>query len=145
MTTFLIFVTIWGAMIAMSFWAAYVEGRNAWDRGKLGWKIQITKKYSIPAFEFYIFVIMCPLFLSLPFVVYGWNLKLFGILISAYLTGIILEDFLWFIVNPKTSIKDFNSKFADYYPWIKIGKIEVPLGYIAGILVALLSWYFIWK
>ena len=41
MNILLIFIWIYAAMIAMSFWESYVEKRNAWNRGKLGWKIRI--------------------------------------------------------------------------------------------------------
>ncbi len=37
----LIFIWVYLAMIAMSFWESEVEGRKAWDRGKMGWKIKI--------------------------------------------------------------------------------------------------------
>jgi len=39
MSVLLIFIWIYAAMIATSFWEAYIEGRNYWDKGKLGWKI----------------------------------------------------------------------------------------------------------
>jgi hypothetical protein len=71
--------------------------------------------------------------------------RAFGILVSAYFTGTILEDFLFFVVNPKINFrKDFNSKFVYYYPWLKIGKFEVPLFYFAWTAIALLSWRFLW-
>ncbi len=144
MNTILIFLWIYLAMVAMSFWEAYSEGRKLWDKGKIGWKIKITEKYCIPAYHFYIFVVMWPLLLTLPFVICGWNLKLFGILASAYLSGLVVEDFMFFVVNPKIKLSEFNSKFVCYYPWIKIGKIEMPLLYVMALIISLLSWYFIW-
>ena len=132
-------------MIAMSFWESRVEGRNAWDKGKLGWKIRFRKDLSITAYHFYVFWVMWPLLLTLPLVIYGWNLKLFGILVSAYFSGMVLEDFMWFVVNPVVKFKEFNPEFVNYYPWIKIGKFQIPLLYIAGIAIAILSWLFIWR
>jgi len=139
-----IFLITYAAMIAMSFWESYVEGRNIWDKKKLGWKIRITKKYCFPAYHFYVFVLMFPLLLSLPLVIYGWNLKLFGILLSAYISGIVLEDFMFYVVNPAIKFSEFNSSFVRYYPWLKLGRIEIPIPYIIGILIAIVSWYFIW-
>jgi hypothetical protein len=136
---------VWGAMAAMNYWAVYVEGDKPWDKGKLGWNWKITNKITVPAFEFYIFAVMCPLFLSLPLIVSGWDTKLFGILVSAYLSGIILEDYLWFVVNPKVSIKQFNSKWADYYPWLKIGTFEIPWGYLILLAISITSWYLLWR
>lgn len=146
MKTLVIFIWIYAAMIAMSFWEAYVEGRNAWDKGKAGWKLRIGKGFVISAYQFYIAVIMLPLLISLPLVVNGWNTKLFGILASAYLSGLVIEDFFWYVVNPKVKLREFWSSFSDYYPWIRIrGKKVIPWGYLLGILLAVLSWWFLWK
>lgn len=133
------------AMIAMSFWEAYIEGRKAWDKGKLGWKIKIGE-YTISAYHVYVSWVMLPLLFTLPLIIYGWNSKLFGILVSAYFSGMILEDFMWYVVNPVVKFKEFFTSFSDYYPWIKIkGKKIIPLGYVISIIIAILSWYFLWR
>ena len=132
-------------MIAMSFWESYVEGRNAWDKKKLGWKINING-YKITGYHFYIFWIMFPLLLTLPLIIYGWNLKLFGILLSAYSSGMIIEDFGWYVVNPVVKLKEFYTHFSDYRPWIRINnKKIIPWGYVSILAIAILSWYFLWK
>lgn len=141
----LTFAIIWGAMIASGFWEAYVEGRNAWDKGKLGWRIQLGS-FLLTGYHFYLFWVMYPLLLALPFVFTGWNPQLFGVILSAFATGVILEDFTWYIVNPVVKFSELYTPFSDYYPWIKFGdKKIVPTGYVAGIVVALLSWYFLWR
>jgi len=145
MNEILILIWIWLAMIAMSFWESYVEGRNPWDKRKVGWKIKI-KKYCLPGYHFYVFWVMWPLLLTLPLVIYGWNFKLFGLLSSGYFSGMVIEDFGWFVVNPVVKLKEFWTDFSDYYPWIRIkGKKIIPWGYLLGILIAVLSWYFIWR
>ena len=145
MNILLIFIWVYMAMIAMAFWESYVEGRNAWDKGKLGWKIKIGK-YVISAYHFYVSWIMFPILFTLPLIIYGWNTKLFGILISAYFSGAVLEDFMWYVVNPVVKFKEFFTSFSDYYPWIRInGKKIIPLGYVTGIIIAVLSWYFLWR
>ncbi|MDD5098696.1 MAG: hypothetical protein PHD31_03215 [Candidatus Pacebacteria bacterium] len=89
---------------------------------------------------------MLPLLLTLPFIIYGWNIKLFGILLSAYSSGMIIQDFCWYLVNPVVKLKEFWTNFSDYYPWLRIkNKKIIPIGYISGILIAILSWYFLWK
>jgi len=133
-------------MIAMSFWEAYVEGRNPRNKRKLGWEIKLGKYFVLPSYHFFVFFVMWPLLLSLPLVIYGWNTRLFGILFSAYISGTLVEDFGWFVVNPEVKLKEFWTDFSDYYPWLKIkGKKIVPLGYIVGILISLLSWYLFWR
>ena len=145
MNILMIFICIYGAMVAHAFWEGYVEGRNVGHKGKLGWKIRIGKSFIFTAYHFWLFYIMYPLLLSLPFVIYGWDYILFGVFVSAYFSGLVIEDFLWYLVNPVVKIRrDFNSKFAEWYPWIKIVNIEIPLFYILSLLIAFLSWRFIW-
>jgi hypothetical protein len=134
------------AMIAMSFWEAYIEGRNSWDKGKLGWKIKIGKSFVLSAYHFYIFGVMWPLLLTLPFIIYGWDARLFGIILSAYLSGTVVEDFGWYVVNPAVKLREFWTSFSDYYPWIRVkGKKIIPLGYVLAIIASIISWYFLWK
>lgn len=137
-----IFAVIWLAMVAHSFWEASVEGRNAWDRNKYGWKWQILKNFSLTRYHFWLFVIYLPLILVvLPLVVAGFSKELLGILLSAYFSGMVIEDFFWFIVNTEIKFKEsWNPVFASYYPWIVIGKFRIPLLYILGIALSLLSW-----
>lgn len=144
MNVYLTFIWVYVAMIAMSFWEAYVEGRNIWGKHKLGWKIMIYGRYCLPAYHFYVFIIMLPFLLSLPLVIYGWDFRLFGILLSAYFSGVVLEDFMYYVVNPVVKFSEFNSRFVYYYPWLKIGKFEIPVPYIVGIVFSVLSWCFIW-
>ena len=145
MRALMIFVVVWAAMIAMAFWESYVEGRNPWDRRKLGWKLKLYGKYVLPAYHFYLFVVFIPLLMILPLVIYGWDFKLFGILVSAYFSGVVLEDFLWFVVNPAVKFSDWNPRFANFYEWLRIGSFKIPWRYIIGIAIALLSWFFIWR
>jgi len=141
-----IFLCVWGAMTALSFVEGYVEGRNPWHHRKLGWQIKLPGGYVYPAYHFYLFIVMLPLFLFLPLVISGWDAKLFGILMSAYFSGLVIEDFIYFIVNPAVKFREFWSDFTDYYPWVKIrGRKIVPLGYPLGIIVSLLFWYFLWS
>jgi len=145
MNTILIFACVWAAMIAMGFWESNIEGRNAWDKKKYGWKLKIGK-YILSEYHFFLFIVMLPALLLLPFVVSGWNLILFGVLLSAFTSGMIIEDLTWYLVNPKVKFKELYTKFSDYYPWVRIGKRKIiPVGYLLGIIVAVLSWYFIWR
>jgi hypothetical protein len=143
--TLLVFFVVCGALIVTGIWEAYVEGRNAWDRGKVGWKIRIGSLV-LTGYHFYLFWIMYPLLLSLPLIFTGWNVKLFGILVSAYAIGVTLEDFTWYLANPVVKLSEWFTPFSDYYPWIKIGgKKILPIAYPIGVAIALLSWYFIWR
>lgn len=144
MTPIKIFAVVYLGMIANSFWESYVEGRNTWELGKVGWKLKFGKFY-LTGYHFSLFIIMWPLLLSLPLVIYGWNIKLFGILISAYFSGLIIEDFFWYVVNPVVKFSEFGTRFSNHYSWMKLGKSKIPTGYLVCFLIALASWYFIWR
>lgn len=143
--TLLVFCLVWAAMIASGFWESYVEGRNPWDKGKLGWKAQIGS-FVLTGYHFYLFWVMYPLLLSIPFVFTGWNPKLFGVMVSAYASGVIIEDFTWYIANPVVRVSELFTPFSDYYPWIRVGGRKlIPVGYVLSVAVALLSWFFLWR
>ncbi|MBI2148215.1 hypothetical protein HYU23_00900 [Candidatus Woesearchaeota archaeon] len=145
MQTMLIFSIIWAAMIAHSFWEASVEGRNAWDKNKYGWKIRFAKNLSLTRYHFWLFFIYLPLIIIiLPLAIAGFSLKLLGILLSAYFSGMVIEDFFWFVVNTEIKFKEaWNPKFANYYPWIVIGKFRIPLLYVIGIILAIVFWFWL--
>jgi len=83
--------------------------------------------------------------ISLPLVVSGFSLRLAGILLSALFLGCLVEDFLYFIVNPYFGLKKFNSKNVKWHFWLKLGKFEIPVSYLLSIILALLSWYLLWR
>jgi hypothetical protein len=132
-----VFAVIWASMIAFGFAESSIEGKNAWDKKKYGWKIKFGW-YKLTRYHFYLFYISIPIMLTvIPLVVSGWSLSLFGTLLSATISGFVIEDFVWFVSNTEISFKkSFNSKFANYYPWINIGKTEIPLLYIVGTIIA---------
>lgn len=144
MNEILLIVYIWIAFIAMSFWESSVEGRNAWDKGKLGWKLKIGRYVVTSRYHFFA-ILMILILISLPLVIYGWNIRLFGILLSAVASGFVIEDFFWYVFNPVVKVRELNTKFANYYPRISFGKIKIPTGYFIGIIVAVLSWLFFWR
>jgi hypothetical protein len=140
-----IFAIIWASMIAFSFVEAYVEGRNAGDKGKLGPRVMIGR-YNLTAYHFWLFYVMFPLLMILPFVVFHWDAKLFGVVMSAFCTGVIIEDFMWYVINPVVKVKELWSDFSNYYPWIKLaGKKIIPVVYIGYGTLATLFWFFLWR
>lgn len=143
--TILIFIWIFAAMIATSFWESYAEGRNSWAKEKNGWKFKLFG-YEHTGYHFFLFAVMFPVLLTLPFVIFGWNTRYFGIVFSAYFLGLSVEDFFWYVVNPKVRFKELYSGFSDYYPWIKIGgKKIIPAGYVYDTIIAILIWFFLWR
>jgi len=145
MNVLLIFAWVYSAMVAWAFAESSFEGRNSWDKGKVGFRIKIGK-FVISRYHFFAFFITFPMLIGLPLIIYGWITELFGMLLSAYLTSLIIEDFVWYLVNPVVKTKEFWTSFSDYYPWIKIGKKKIiPWGYIMYLILALSVWWFLWR
>lgn len=143
MNIILIYVWVWIALFAMSFWEASVEGRKAWDKGKCGFKIKIPLIGMYSTYHIFLALVMLPmLIIGLPLIIGGWNLQLFFILISAFLSGMIIEDFGWYVVNPKVKLKELYTPFSDYYPWLRIGKQKIlPWFYIVGAIISIVLLY----
>jgi hypothetical protein len=120
------------ALISISFWAAAMEG-------PIGGIFGQRELFGFNA-DFYIFFITIPLFLLIVLITKP-SVKLFGVLATGFLMGIVLEDFFWFVVNPYYGIQKFNSENAFWLlHWINIG-FEIPLFYIRYLLGAFLAWF----
>ncbi len=143
MNTILIFIWVILAFISMSFLERSIEGPNAWGKKAYGWKYKISKRLSLTEYHFWFWILLILLF-TLPLII-NYSTRLLGILISAFSIGFIIEDFVYFIVNPYFGLKKFNKKDANWYHWIGSKNIQIPAYYLIGIIVAILSWYFLWK
>ncbi len=144
MNTLLIFLWVILAFIVMAFLERTIEGPHGWASKTYGKKFMITKNFCIREYHiwFWIFIIIL---ISLPLAVFGFSLELFVILLSAFFLGMTTEDFLYFVVNPYFGLKKFNSKNVKWHFWLKLGKFEIPISYILCIIIAVLSWYFLWN
>jgi hypothetical protein len=121
------------AFISISFWAAAMEG-------PIGGIFGIKTLFGFNA-DFYIFNLTIPLFLLMILIIKP-EIKLVGTLATGYLSGIVLEDFFWFVLNPYYGIQKFNSQSAVWLiHWTKIGNIEIPLFYVRYLLGAFLVWF----
>lgn len=135
MTEIIIFSLVILAFVVMAFWEAYAEGEHGGAAQTLGPKIKILG-FQFKLYHLLLFGVFLPLLLSLPLVATGFNFRLFRFIVASYFLGIVVEDFLWFCINPKWPLKNFNSKYVTWYPWLKIGKLEIPLFYIPCIVIA---------
>jgi|SRR3989344_4170040 len=132
--------------ISIAFWEAYIEGRGGWAANQVGWKTNMKVGFlrrPLDAYHFWSWLVMIPLFLMLPFVMFGWNAHLFWLVIIGFLLGTVLEDFLWFVVNPAFPFKDFNPKKVWWHYWVGFGKYKLPEFYLLYPILAILIWQFL--
>ena len=135
---------IWAAMLATAFWESSVEGEDAWNKGKLGWKLRFKKRVIFTSYHFWLFIIMYPVLLCIPLMM-NFSVEFLGIIISGYFSGLVIEDYFWFIANPRFTLKNFNPKDVKWHLWFKVGKFYIPYGYVVGIIIAIASWFFLWR
>ncbi len=82
------------------------------------------------------------LFFHLPaFWAWRWNLRLEARIIGSVMLFWLVEDFLWFVLNPAFGWERFAPA---YIPWHKSWTLRVPTDYVTFTLVggALLWWSF---
>ncbi len=153
MVPVLVFLWILAGFVCMAFWEAYIEGEGPWAAKQVGWEKEISPRFKITAYHFWLYM-MIFFFLTLPLAssridfsdteLLNRNTRLAGVIISGTTIGLMLEDFLWFVINPKWDIRNWNSEYVYWYPWIGKGRWQVPVGYILLTLIAVISWLFLW-
>lgn len=136
------FLYVMFIFIAISFWEAYIEGPNGWASKQHGWTINLGIR-KLTAYHFWSWIIMIPLFLLLPLVVFGFDKSIFWFLVGSYFIGTVVEDFGWFVVNPKFPLKDFNSNKVWWHRWIKLNKFEIPDFYLPYLFIGALIYIFL--
>jgi hypothetical protein len=142
MNEILVFLVIQAASVAMAFWEAYMEGKDGWAKRQCGWRLYLPWGNHYTAYHIWLFFVFMPLLIfGLPFALVGFSWRLLVLLLFSYLFGTRVEDFLWFVVNPKYPFKKWNSRDTKWYPWMKIGKFEIPTSYVVSIVIEIILLY----
>jgi len=141
MSLVLVFIFIILAFIATAFWEAYIEGQFGGASQQVGWRFKLFG-YHIHAYHFWLWFVTYPLLLAIPLLV-AFSRELLGTILAGYFLGAIIEDFLWFVINPQWPFSNFNSQKVNWYPWLKLGNFELPFFYLPYLLFAFFSWWFL--
>jgi len=134
-----IFLYIQAVFVSIAAWESHIDPEG-WAKTGQGWRIKIGAR-ELTGYHFWCWLVMLPLLLLMPLAIYGWDKHLFIVLAVSAFIGIVIEDFLWFVFNPKFTVAKWNSEYAKWHWWIKIGKFEIPEFYILLPIVAILIWY----
>ncbi len=136
MVEIIIFLLILLAFVSMAFWEAYAEGEAGGAARAVGPQFKLFG-LRFKAYHLILFCVFIPLLLSLTLIGrFSWHL--FKFVAAGYFFGLVIEDFLWFVVNPKWPFSHWNSRHVDWYSWWKIGKFEIPSFYIPAIIIGIL-------
>src|SRR4030042_3144204 len=94
----------------LAFWEIQIEGKDGWAAKAPCWRIE--KKWLVrltggrPLTGYHVFMtLFLVAMVHLPLFFVSWSLRLEGLLIGFYLGMVLVEDFLWFALNPYCGIK----------------------------------------
>jgi len=118
-----------------ALWETEIEGKNGWATNLPTWRISNPYKKTFNGKDitgYHIFMIaIWTMFFHGYFLFNSWSLGKEFICIGMMLIYLIIEDFLWFIVNPYYNIKKF---FQQKVKWHKKWFLGVPIDYWTFIL-----------
>jgi hypothetical protein len=99
--------------LILALWEIQIEGKDGWAANSPGWRLEkgwlvkITGGRPITGYHFYMTVFIIAL-VHLPLFFVTWSWRLECLLLGFYLGMVLLEDFLWFVLNPYYGIKNFR-------------------------------------
>jgi hypothetical protein len=135
-------------MVFMAFilanWEIQIEGKDGWAakspgwRLEKGWLVKITGGRPITGYHFYMTIFLVAV-VHLPLFFTSWSWRLECLLIAFYVGMVLLEDFLWFILNPFYGIKNFRK---GKIWWHKSWWGPVPSLYWILVIVFIVLMYF---
>lgn len=126
----------------LSLFEIQTEGKHGWAKKLPTWKISFKFLDALPGFRgpvtgYHIYLFTMILFLvHIPFLFMRWDLRTEIIILSGYALIAMLEDFLWFVLNPHYGIKKFKERHVSWHEdWV--GPIPMQYIYVFIIWIAL--------
>lgn len=104
-------------MVLLSFflalWEIQIEGKDGWAANSPGWRIEkgwLVKMFGgRPITGYHVFMTLFLIaVIHLPLFFISWSWQLESLLIGFYLGMLLVEDFLWFMLNPYYGLKNFR-------------------------------------
>jgi hypothetical protein len=104
-------------MVFMAFilalWEIQIEGAAGWCanlptwRVEKGWLMRLTGARPLTGYHVFMTVFLLS-FVHLPLFFKAWTWRLELLLMGFYIGMVLLEDFLWFVLNPDYGIRKFR-------------------------------------
>lgn len=139
---------IW--IILISFTVAQteiqIEGKDGWAKNLPTWRIKnkltdlLFNGNPLTGYHFWMFSSIFLLFHT-PFIFnLNWSLKNELAILASYTFFLVIEDFLWFVLNPNYGIRKFNKVHVTWHKnWIGPVPSNYPVGIIFTLLLFILS------
>ncbi len=115
-----------------------IEGRNGWAKELPTWRIHngitdfLFSGAPLTGYHFWMFFMIFVLFHYPYFLGQPWNMGIELQLLGLFFYFLIVEDFIWFILNPAYGLKKFNKTHITWHKkWVGM----VPLGYVKAYFI----------
>ncbi|MBI4100255.1 hypothetical protein HY439_00740 [Candidatus Microgenomates bacterium] len=108
--------------VAFALWEIQIEGKNGWAADlptwrKKGWIVKLTGGGPWTGYHVYMIVFLLLIF-HLPFLFTDWQFRKELLISGLFLEFLLIEDFLWFVLNPHYGVKRFKpGKIWWYSTW----------------------------
>jgi hypothetical protein len=149
-SSFLHLCLLLGWIALLSFFFAkveiHIEGSAGWAGNLPTWRVEKHWLLDIfwggrpmTGYHAWVFLFMALVF-HLPIFLYGrWTLRFEARVLGCLMMFWIIEDFLWFALNPAFGLNKFR---PEHVPWHKYWVFFVPIDYVVfAIIGTVLIWY----
>lgn len=145
-----LFILLFWILLLAFFFAkveVHIEGDKGWGAGLPTWRIEKHWLLDIfwggrpmTGYHAWVFPFMILIFHLVFFMQGAWSLKMEARVIASVIAFWLLEDFLWFAINPYYGLRKFRKEHIPWHShrWL----IFMPVDYwLFLVLSALLFWY----
>ena len=138
--SFIVFMIFMAFILAL--WEIQIEGRDGWAakvpawRIEKGWVIKLTGGRPLTGYHVFMTIFLIAI-VHLPVFFTKWSWQLESILFGFYLGMVLVEDFLWFVLNPYYGIKSFRKGKIWWHKkwWGPLPNFYWILIILAGVLI----------
>ena len=137
---FLVFMLLMAFILAE--WEIQIEGKDGWAAKSPGWRVEkgwlmkLSGGRPVTGYHFYMTIFLIAL-VHLPLFFLAWTWRLECLLLGFYVGMVLLEDILWFVLNPYYGIKKFRKGQIWWYKswWGPVPALYWFLLPLAGVLI----------
>jgi hypothetical protein len=139
---FLAFMLFMALILAL--WEIQIEGRDGWAAKSPGWRVRwswlmkLTGDVPVTGYHFFMTIFLIAI-VHFPLFFVHWSWRLESLLLGFYVGMVLLEDFLWFALNPFYGLKNFRKgKIWWHKRWF--GPVPALYWFLA-LIAAVLLWF----
>ncbi len=116
---FLVFMAFLAFLLAL--WEIQIEGKDGFAAKLPTWRLEKGRLVKLtggrPITGYHLFMVLFLIALvHLPLFFVPWSWRLESLLIGFFIGMLLLEDFLWFVLNPHYGIKNFRKGKIWWHP-----------------------------